>query len=217
MFYTLTTYLLIAIGIVIAAFTVRYLIRTTWFKGWLKGMLGFSLLFCSAVLALVGVDFYSYQQLVSEKSVATLEFSQLDEQKFSAKILTSEGKQYNFDINGDQWQLDARIIKWPSAFGAVGVRPAFRLERISGRYYSWEKEQTEPRSVFPLDEHNYSVDIWEWSKRLNLKDVGIDATYGSATYLPMADGALYEVSLSNTGLVARPFNKAAESAINRWN
>jgi hypothetical protein len=44
----------------------------------------------------------------------------------------------------------------------------------------------------------------------------IDAVYGSATYLPMADGALYEVSLSHTGLLARPLNASAEEAINTW-
>ena len=32
----------------------------------------------------------------------------------------------------------------------------------------------------------------------------VDAIYGSATYLPMADGARYEVTLGQSGLIARP-------------
>ena len=37
----------------------------------------------------------------------------------------------------------------------------------------------------------------------------LDALYGSATFLPMADGALYEIKVSQSGLVARPLNQAA--------
>jgi hypothetical protein len=40
--------------------------------------------------------------------------------------------------------------------------------------------------------------------------------YGSATYLPMADGADYEVTVSQSGLVARPLNDAARLAVGAW-
>jgi hypothetical protein len=43
-----------------------------------------------------------------------------------------------------------------------------------------------------------------------------DALYGSATYLPMADGALYDIRVSPTGLVARPLNQAARDAVGTW-
>ena len=44
----------------------------------------------------------------------------------------------------------------------------------------------------------------------------IDAVYGSATYLPMADGAVYEVRVSPTGLLARPLNDVARKAVAGW-
>jgi len=34
--------------------------------------------------------------------------------------------------------------------------------------------------------------------------------------LPMGDDALYEVTLSNTGLLARPLNDPASKALERW-
>ena len=43
-----------------------------------------------------------------------------------------------------------------------------------------------------------------------------DAAYGSATYLPMADGATYAVTLTQSGLVARPVNPAAKRATRHW-
>ncbi|GAB2191620.1 cation/multidrug efflux pump [Sessilibacter sp. MAH2] len=217
MFYTLLTIILVGLALFVAFLSLRYLFKTSWLMGWIKGTIGLTALGLAIVIALVGLDFFSYKQVIAEKSVGTLEFRQLESQKFQARLLTTEGQEMNFDINGDQWQLDAKIIKWPGFLAALGVKPAFKLERISGRYYSWEQEQTEPRSVYPIYESNYTIDVWQWCKRLSLNAIGVDATYGSATYLPMADGALYEVSLSHTGLVARPFNNAAENAINSWN
>ncbi len=217
MFFNALTVILIALGVLLGFLVVKLLFHKGWFMGWLRGMAGFCLLLALVLLALGILDIFSYRSIIAEKSVATLEFTREDEQKFSTKMITSDGEQHNFTILGDQWQLDARIIKWPNALAAMGVKPAYRLERISGRYYSWEKELNGPRSVFPLDENAIGIDVWQWSQAMNLSQIGIDATYGSATYLPMADGALYEVSLTRTGLVARPFNKIAEDAVNRWN
>jgi hypothetical protein len=44
----------------------------------------------------------------------------------------------------------------------------------------------------------------------------VDALYGSATYLPMVDGALYEIKVSQSGLLARPLNQAAREAVGSW-
>ena len=43
-----------------------------------------------------------------------------------------------------------------------------------------------------------------------------DAEYGSATFLPMADGALFTIQLTNNGLIARPENDRAIIAIKEW-
>ena len=40
--------------------------------------------------------------------------------------------------------------------------------------------------------------------------------YGSAAYVPMSEGAQYNVSVSATGLVVRPANDAARRAVGGW-
>lgn len=40
----------------------------------------------------------------------------------------------------------------------------------------------------------------------------VDTLYGSAAYMPMADGATYEIWLTQSGLIARPANPAANTA-----
>ena len=44
----------------------------------------------------------------------------------------------------------------------------------------------------------------------------VDAVYGSAVYLPMADGARYEVAITQSGLLARPVNEVAKAAAGNW-
>ncbi|GLS28128.1 cation/multidrug efflux pump [Marinibactrum halimedae] len=216
MFYEATGAVFIAIGAVIGFFAAKLLLKGDWILGWIKGTFALALITCAAIVALVAMDLFSYQQVIAEKSVATLEFRRVNNQEYDVVLMTTEGEEKRFRLLGDQWQLDARVIKWPNAMAAMGVKPAYRLERIGGRYYSLEKERNAERTVHGIYEQPYRIDLWEWLRKLNMSDVGIDATYGSAAYLPMADGALYEVTLGHSGLIARPFNDAADRAVSLW-
>ena len=60
------------------------------------------------------------------------------------------------------------------------------------------------------------LDIWTVARRFPLLTPGVDAYYGSATYVPMADGARFEVSLSRDAVIARPVNDEARDALGRW-
>ncbi len=60
------------------------------------------------------------------------------------------------------------------------------------------------------------IDLWDLVHRYPSWVAWMDALYGSATFLPMADGALYEIKVSQSGLVARPLNQAARDAVAGW-
>ena len=60
------------------------------------------------------------------------------------------------------------------------------------------------------------LDVWSVAREIPYLMPGVDAYYGTATYVPMADDALYEVSLSRDALIARPANAAARDALGRW-
>jgi hypothetical protein len=97
----------------------------------------------------------------------------------------------------------------------LGLDPIYRLERLSGRYTDIRREQTEVRTVHQLTDP-LAVDVWTVARRFPVLTPGIDAYYGSATYVPMADGARFTVSLSRDALVARPANNAARAAVGDW-
>lgn len=216
MFYTLLAVFILLLGALLVYSAVKTLARSRWLLGWLRGMFGLALVVGAGALAMVAFDIISYKQLLAEQPVATLSFRQTDKQNYLATLVHSDGKELEFDLRGDQWQLDARIIKWQGFVAAMGIKPGYRLDRISGRYYTLEDERSAERTVYDLSDGQWRLDVWQWLRRYPQIMPLVDANYGSATFVPMADNALFEVSLSNTGLLARPLNGPAREALAIW-
>lgn len=216
MLFNLLAFVIVLIGAYLAYRALRVLVRGSWIAGWLRGMFGLALLAVALVVLLGAYDVFRYKQIMFEQVVATIDFKKVGEQHYEALLVDSKGTEQRYTLHGDQWQLDARVVKLKGYLSTFGVRPGYRLERIGGRYYDLEQEHSAKRSVYALNESLYGVDVWKWINKYPDWMPIVDAVYGSATYLPMADGALYEVSLSHTGLLARPLNASAEEAVNTW-
>lgn len=216
MLYNLLAVVIVLIGAYLAYRALRVLVRGSWIAGWLRGMFGLALLAVALVVLLTAYDVFRYKQIMFEQVVATIDFKKVGDQHYEALLVDSKGTEQRYTLYGDQWQLDARVVKLKGYLSTFGVSPGYRLERIGGRYYDLEQEHSAKRSVYALNESLYGVDVWKWINKYPDWMPIIDAVYGSATYLPMADGALYEVSLSHTGLLARPLNASAEEAVNTW-
>ena len=91
----------------------------------------------------------------------------------------------------------------------------YQLDRLSGRYSEIDREVSEVRTVHSVTPA-IPVDLWRFARRFPVLALGVDAYYGTATYVPMADGARYEVSLSRDALIARPANAGAREAVGNW-
>lgn len=214
MSFNIVPLLIIVFSLVFVGLGAWVLLRQTWFMQWLKGTAGLLLVGLAVYLSFTALSLFSYHELKQEEPVATVSFRQIAPQEYMATVSRPEGAARDFRLRGDLWQLDARIIKWKGLFAMLGATPGYQLDRIQGRYLSLEQERSRERSVYGLHRQGIGFDPWEnarkgWSML-------VDARYGSATYLPMADGAIFEVTLSNTGLVGRPLNGSAQQAIAQW-
>jgi hypothetical protein len=169
----------------------------------------------AAAAILLGTTLRTYQRLSFEQPAGELQFARVGNQEFNAALTYANGERANFALHGDEWQVDARVLKWHAFANLVGFDAAYRLERISGRYTRLEDERTLPRTVYDLNTPG-RIDPWELVHRYRSWVPWLDALYGSATFLPMADGALYEIKVSQSGLIARPLNQAAREAIGSW-
>ena len=174
------------------------------------------LMVMAIILIALTMNLYTYQRINHEQDVAEILFKQSGPQHYSATIYYGdESQNAEYIIRGDEWQLDARIIKWKPPLYLAGLDSLYRLERISGRYRDVEEEKTENRTVYSLAE-NKGLDIWSITKIYPSWVPWVDAYYGSATYLPMDDGARFKITLSQTGLLARPVNEAGKESVQYW-
>lgn len=190
--------------------------RRQWFIAWLRGTCGLLCILLAVAFGLLAVNLFSYQNLTAETPVATISFDRNERQEFSVSVVLPKGGERSFRVTGDLWQIDAKIIKWHGVFSAIGFTPGYKLDRLQGRYIALEDERSLERTVYALSEPDIGFDLWETIQQSHWLP-WVDAVYGSATYLPMADGAIFSISLSQTGLVARPMNERAEEAVNDWN
>src|SRR3984885_11747 len=215
MTFTALIIVLALVGILCLFAAIRRMRRRRVLGGVLAGATGLVLILLGAGAALIAARLLTYQRLNFDPPAAELLLTRAGEREFNAVLTYPGGEHASFALRGDEWQIDARVLKWHAFANLVGFDALYRLERISGRYTRIEDERSQARSVYSLNPPQ-RIDPWDLVHRYHSWVPWMDALYGSATFLPMADGALYEVKVSQSGLVARPLNQAARDAVGSW-
>ena len=203
-------------GVVLLALACQRLLRARFIAATGTGLLGVLLLAAGGLLFVAGLNLHTYARLTHEAPVAELVFEQAAPQRYRVTITSvPSGEMQTLVLAGDEWQLDARVLKWKGWANVLGLDAEYRLERLSGRYRSIDQERHDTRTVYELSE-NPGIDIWALRQRYPRWLPFVDAVYGSATYMPMANGARYQVSITQTGLIARAVNEKAQAAAGSW-
>jgi hypothetical protein len=208
---------LIAIfGLLLLALACQRLLRARLLAATGSALTGLLLLCAAGVAFLITSNLHTYARLTHEEPIAEIVFEARGPQRFAATLTEiPSGQMQTFILAGDDWQLDARVLKWRGWANLMGLDAQYRLERVSGRYRDIEQERHEERTVYALSE-NPGIDLWTLSTKYPRWLPFVDAVYGSATYLPMADSARYQVAITQSGLIARPLNQAATAATGSW-
>lgn len=208
--------LFLSLGLIFIALGIRRFIRGKFITSSIQVLSGTSLFLAGLLMLSIATNLYSYGRLTYEQYLADLTIKQVAKKQFLVKInYQNEDKTDEFLIYGDEWQIDARVIKWHGWAQLLGLNAQYRLERISGRYSDIDDEREKPRSVYSLGQKD-KVDYWKLIGHYKKWLSWVDAYYGSATYLPMADAVIYSLSITQTGLIARPKNIETNEKLKRW-
>lgn len=188
----------------------------------LRLMSGGVLLLSAALLVALGIaaafaaaSLRTYNRLTREQEAARVSMHQVTPKLYSVSVQPTGARPQSFAVAGDEWLIEARLLKWRPLATLVGFDTVYRLERLSGRYTDLAEERAAQRTVYGLAERA-PVDFWLFVKDYHDYLPLADALYGSAAFVPMAEGAEYVVSVSTTGLVVRPANDAARKAVGAW-
>ncbi len=194
---------------------VRRLRRRRVLGGVLTGATALIFALLGVAAALIAANLRTYQRLSYEQPAGELQLARIADREFKAVLTYPDGQHADFSLRGDEWQIDARVLKWRPFANLLGFDAAYRLERIGGRYTRVADEISQAHTAYDLNPPQ-RIDLWELVHRYRGWVPWVDALYGSATFLPMADGALYEIKVSQSGLVSRPLNQAARDAVGNW-
>ena len=205
--------LLIALPFEVAAF--RRLRRVQLVSGTMFMLFGILIISAAGLAALVAMNLYTYARLTHEQEAARVSVRQLDERRYVLSVQPHKAPPRHYEMRGDEWQIDARVLKWSGMGSLIGLDTVYRLERLSGRYSDITLERNAQRTVYSLAE-DPGLDLWSLVNKHYRYVPFADALYGSAAYVPMAEGAEYTVSVSTTGLLVRPGNEAAKKALGGW-
>ena len=163
-----------------------------------------ALLLCAGALCLaVSFGMEGYRALIDEQPAGRIVVRKTGPQRFDARFVFPDGREATYAIAGDELQVDAHILKWKPIANLVGLRTAYELDRIGGRYRALDQERATPRSVHALAPSR-PIDLFDLRQRYVFLAPLLDAEYGSASYVPVDGDVELQVRVAPSGLVLRP-------------
>jgi hypothetical protein len=204
-FFTLFVVAPLIVALLLFAFGSRALRRRS-YLGFLSRMLfGVVFVTLSAVVGVLGFTLQGYRNLTQETLAASVTTRRLGDQRYSAIFTFPDGSEQAFELLGDQLYVDGYVLTWHPLANMMGFRTVYELDRLEGRYRFLDDAQTQPRTVYSLAPER-QVNLFELTDRIAPLERLYDAEYGSATFIPMDDGATFEVRVSSSGLLVRRSN-----------
>lgn len=165
-------------------------------------LLAMLMLSLAALFGTLSVSTQGYRALTHEELAASVTTRKLADQQFEARITFPDGRDTVFVLAGDEYYMDAQILKWKPIANLIGLHTDYELDRITGRYIALEEEQSKPRTVFGLS-RGKPIDLFDLRLKHPILGRFVDAEYGSGTFIAMEDGAVFDVLVSTTGLLVR--------------
>lgn len=170
---------------------------------------------------LLGLNLQSYSRLTYETPVAEISVhAKVPAQKIfdvTVKRLDGAGTVQTCTLQGDDWLLSGRVQKWKPWANELGFNATYTLNEITNYYDNAEEANGKTITACdikgpPPKVNQYLPEAWvNW---LIAQSMVQDRRFGSANFMPLADGAVYKVVITQAGFNAESENAAASKANN---
>lgn len=180
------------------------------------------LLIGNAIIVLVLIFFFltsmNYKSAEFKEPVANVVVQKIKEQHFNIFLSIKEQERLVYEIYGDMWQIDFRLLIWKDFWQLLNLNTLYQFDRVSGRYQDINDEKNKLRSVYDLSRFKLGNElhkVWQQLDHVNLLP-SVDAKYGSGAYVPLRDGAEYQIIILRSGVQIKAVNNIAVDAISSW-
>lgn len=215
MIYKIIAVLAIIFSVLLIWLAAKMLLNRKWIAGFLRGCGGLFAFLAAVTITLAALDISTYRVVANDKSVMTLSFKHQSTDSYLVEMHTVSGEDFSSVIHGQQWQLEARMFKWTPLFTAMGFNTGYRLASLQGRYIELQIGNKNALSPQMLSS-SALIDMWFLLSQSPAIFPAVEAYTTSPGFIPMADGAIFDVVLSSKNLVAHPVNDVAKAAMANW-
>ncbi len=188
----------------------------------LQGISGLVLGLGALCLGLVVLNTQTYARLSAERPVAEVTVAALHPAmqmyRVTVRRLDGTGITTECRIQGDEWLMSAAVQKWRPWANILGLDSTYRLDQLANKYFSAARgngraitacDLTGPppagRAFMPRGFSAWLMNSAQAEQR----------RFGSAIYMPLTDGAIYRVIMTQSGLNADAVNPIAHAAVAR--
>jgi hypothetical protein len=158
------------------------------------------------IAALVALNMQSYSRLTWEKPVAEVRVMQTDASNIETKCV----------LQGDEWILGGRVQKWKPWANTLGMNATYELDQLANKYFDAREANGKPITACDISRPPNAIlaktpqAFRDWLMSVSQVE---DRRFGSANYMPLADGAVYRVVITQSGFNAEAANAEARAAI----
>jgi hypothetical protein len=217
----------VAAPLVVAVLAVLLLLRAVFHvargrlsHGGLHAGGGLLLALAALCAGLIVLNTQSYARLTAERPVAEVTVAALHPAlqlyQVTVRRLDGTGIVTSCNIEGDEWLTSAAVQKWRPWMNILGLDSTYSLDQVVNKYFSAARGNG--RRITACDLAGTTQPDWvprglaAWL--MNRAQVQ-QRRFGSAVYMPLTDGAIYRVIMTQSGLNAEAVNPIAQAAVAR--
>jgi len=194
------------------------LFKARFMSGTMRFLFGGVLLAGAAVVGLIGLNLQTYARLTHERLAAEVTLKQTGPDAYTATVSPANADgilqaSTDYELTGDSFRMEADVITFKPWANIIGVDALYRFDRIQGRWDREEDEIASPPKPYSMRTDEPGINVMELPLGRNSPFRRGDAEFLNGVAVPMADGAVYQVFMSQRGLIPRPKNQLAEEAV----
>jgi hypothetical protein len=180
---------------------------------------GLTAMAAACIAALVALNMQSYSRLTWEAPVAEVHVAETDagQKLYDVKLVRADGgTETHCLLQGDEWILGGRVQKWKPWANTLGLNATYDLDQMANKYVDAREANGKPITACDVSRPPNAIlasapaGFQAWLSSISLAE---DRRFGSANYMPLADGAAYRVVITQAGFNAEPANAAARAAV----
>jgi hypothetical protein len=167
---------------------------------------------------LIGLNLQGYARLTYEVPLAHVAVKAVDpaNKTFDVTVTRLDETRYvqTCRLQGDAWEIGGRFQKWKAWANEIGLNATYTLDQITNRYNTAVDGNGQRITACDLKapQPKATQFLPAFVEKWVLKNMIVeDRLFGSASFMPMVDGAEYNVIATQFGFNAEPTNEVARN------